>query len=155
MKPRKCRKPKGAYLEHSVKLQVRFQEVDSLGIVWHGHYITYFEDARVAFGKKYGLSYTDIRNAELVTPLTFLSCDFIRPARYDDELQVLARLYRRESARIEFYYEVARARDMTLLATGATLQAFVDLDGKLLLTPPQFMRDFYGRWETHMVSIDE
>ena len=36
---------------------VRFNEVDSMGVVWHGHYAVYFEDAREAFGAKYGLEY--------------------------------------------------------------------------------------------------
>ena len=37
--------------------EVRFSEVDSMGVVWHGHYAMYFEDAREAFGAKYGLEY--------------------------------------------------------------------------------------------------
>lgn len=35
----------------------RFSEVDSMNIVWHGSYPLYFEDAREAFGEKYGLGY--------------------------------------------------------------------------------------------------
>lgn len=37
--------------------RVRFDEVDSLGIVWHGHYVKYLEDGREAWGRKYGLTY--------------------------------------------------------------------------------------------------
>ena len=37
--------------------EVRFSEVDSMGVVWHGHYAIYFEDAREAFGAKYDLEY--------------------------------------------------------------------------------------------------
>lgn len=154
MKSRKNRKPKGRYLEHRVRLRVRFQEVDVLGIVWHGHYLTYFEDARIAFGKKYGIDYTDIRDADIVAPLAHVSCDYLRPAKYDDELEVLVRLFMRESAKIEFYYEVSRASDNTLLAAGSSVQVFLDLEGKLLLTMPEFMKAFYGRWERHMLTAD-
>ena len=38
-------------------VEIRFNEVDSMGVVWHGHYATYFEDAREEFGRKYGLEY--------------------------------------------------------------------------------------------------
>jgi hypothetical protein len=38
---------------------IRFNEADPLGIVWHGHYIRYFEDGREAFGKKFGITYLD------------------------------------------------------------------------------------------------
>ena len=42
--------------------KVRFNETDSLGITWHGHYVTYFEDGREAFGTAFGLHYLDIFN---------------------------------------------------------------------------------------------
>ena len=44
-------------LKASKELEVRFSEVDSMGVVWHGSYAVYFEDAREAFGAKYGLGY--------------------------------------------------------------------------------------------------
>ena len=44
---------------HRIEMAVRFNEADPLGIVWHGHYIRYFEDGREDFGKKYGLAYLD------------------------------------------------------------------------------------------------
>jgi acyl-CoA thioester hydrolase len=121
--------------------------VDSLQIVWHGHYLTYFEEARMAFGRKYGITYDDIRQAGIQTPVVHVSCDYLLPARFDDALEVTARLYTRESAKIEIYYEVRRPADGALLATGQTIQAFADPEGQLLLTTPEFMRDFYKRWE--------
>ena len=44
-------------LRASKEFAVRFSEVDSMNVVWHGSYPLYFEDAREAFGKKYGLEY--------------------------------------------------------------------------------------------------
>lgn len=41
-------------------IPVRFSEIDSLGILWHGHYIKYFEDGREAFGAEYNLGYMDV-----------------------------------------------------------------------------------------------
>ena len=154
MQPRRSRKPKGRYLEHRASVRVRFQEVDSLQIVWHGHYLTYFEEARMAFGRRYGIAYDDIRRAGLTAPVAHLSCDYLLPARFDEELCVTARLYARDSAKIEFYYEVSRASDGALLATGETIQAFADPGGALLLTMPEFMREFYRRSEGEMRSDD-
>ena len=42
-------------LKTSKEFEIRFSEVDSMNIVWHGAYPLYFEDAREAFGKKYDL----------------------------------------------------------------------------------------------------
>ena len=42
------------YLECAAEVTVRFQEVDSMGVVWHGHYLTFFEEGRAAFGREFG-----------------------------------------------------------------------------------------------------
>ena len=46
------RKKTEASLTDRTSFQVRFSEVDSMKIVWHGEYIRYFEDGREAFGLK-------------------------------------------------------------------------------------------------------
>ena len=148
--PRIRNKPRGSYLEHHATVHVRFQEVDSLRIVWHGHYLTYFEEARVALGKKYGIGYTDFVNAGLLAPVIHASSDYVRPASFGDELKVFGRIYKQESSKIQYYFEVHRPKDTTLLATGQTVHALTDLDGNLCLTLPQFMREFYARWESDM-----
>jgi len=153
--PNRRRPPPGRYLEHRTRVRVRFREVDSLRVVWHGHYLTYFGDARVALGRKYGIHYDDIGNAGLSAPIVHVSCDFLAPAGFDEELEISARLYERESAKIEFYYEVRRVADSALLVVGRTVQAFADHEGDLLLTLPQFMRDFYERRRDDMQEDDE
>ena len=49
-------------LKTETEILVRFNEADPLGIVWHGHYIRYFEDGREDFGKSYGIGYLDFYN---------------------------------------------------------------------------------------------
>ena len=155
MKKRKHQPPKGRHIEHRTSLRVRFQEVDTLQVVWHGHYLTYFEQARVELGRRYGIHYCDIRNAGLVAPIVHVSCDFLAPAHFDEEIEVVARLYERESAKMEFYYEVRSLETQALLATGRTVQVFADPQGDLLLTMPPFMLDFYGRWRDRMRESNE
>lgn len=150
MKLRRGRRPKGRYLEHCVPVRVRFNEVDSLHIVWHGHYYKYFEDGRWAFGQHYGLSYLDILRAGYIAPVVHSTCDHFTPARYEDELVVTTRLYEQESAKIVYYYEINRVLDNELVATGKTIQAFLDQELNLVLTLPEFMRDFYTRWQDKM-----
>ncbi len=152
MKSRRCRVPEGRYLEHRTSATVRFQEVDSLGIVWHGHYLSYFEDARTAFGRRYGLDYTDIVRAAVTAPVVHVSCDYMSPARYGEQLEVVARLLEQDSAKLEFHYEISRGADATLLAVGCSVQAFADLQGRLILVLPEFVRRFYKSWEHLMVE---
>ena len=54
------RKTAEASLVGKTSLRVRFSEVDSMQIVWHGEYVRYFEDGREAFGREFaGLGYMD------------------------------------------------------------------------------------------------
>ena len=175
MRSRRLLPPKGKYLESRAAVRVRFQEVDALHVVWHGHYLAYLEDARVDFGRAYGLRYEDIRAAGLMAPVVSLACNYLQPAWFDDRLEVVTRLYQRETATIEFYYEIRRAegwengdkpllsrgglspfsRPFSLLAVAQTTQAFADEQGVLMLTMPPLLRDFYARWEGSMRSSDE
>ena len=60
-------------------IQVRFSEVDSMGVVWHGNYIKYFEDGREEFGNKFGINYLDFRNRGILIPIVKIVCDYKRP----------------------------------------------------------------------------
>lgn len=69
-------------LKETIPFSVRFSEVDSMNIVWHGSYSLYFEDAREAFGKRYGLGYFDIFGNGYYAPLVELSFNYKRPIKY-------------------------------------------------------------------------
>ena len=97
------------YLEQCTQVRVRFQEVDSLQVVWHGHYLSYFEEGRTAFGREFGFHYTDILEAGFVAPLVHIEIDYFAPARFGDILEVRTRLYPSEAARISFDYLVLDA----------------------------------------------
>ena len=51
------------------EIKVRFGEVDSMGIVWHGNYVKYMEDGRESFGEKYGITYLDFFKNRVMSPV--------------------------------------------------------------------------------------
>ena len=65
-------------LSGKIEINVRFNEADPLGIVWHGHYIRYFEDGREAFGNEHGIGYLDFYKQGLIIPIVSIQCDFKR-----------------------------------------------------------------------------
>ena len=137
------------YLEDAVALRVRFNEVDALHIVWHGHYAGYFEEARRAFGRRYGIDYPVFLQHNIAVPVVNLWIDYKLPARLDDTLRMTARLYQSASAKIEFDYDVFRG-DIQL-ATGGTVQVFTTPDGEMLLAPPPFVQELYRQWENQWI----
>ena len=64
-------------------MKIRFSEVDSMNIVWHGSYMMYFEDAREAFGREYGIAYLDIFGNGYYAPLVEISFKYKSPITYD------------------------------------------------------------------------
>ena len=65
------------------KVTVRYAETDRMGIVHHSNYPIWYEIARNDYIKMFGISYTDMENAGVMTPLLNLSCHFGIPALYD------------------------------------------------------------------------
>lgn len=121
-------------------------------VVWHGHYITYFEEGRRAFGRKYGLDYPVFLEHQVVAPLVKVNVEYLSPAREGDVVLVTARLLESQGAKIEFEYDIRRESDGRALARGYTMQAFTTLQGELVLTRPAFMAERYKRWETLWIA---
>ena len=92
--------PDRRFLSERCRVRVRFQEVDSLRVVWHGNYLTYFEDGRNAFGRRYDFGYEKILEAGFIAPLVHVELDYFYPARFDQQLEVETRLHLDLGARI-------------------------------------------------------
>ena len=75
-------------LKHTTSIEVKFSEADPLGIVWHGHYIRYFEDGRESFGKKYGIGYLAFYKNGYVIPVVNVQCDYKKSLRYGDTITI-------------------------------------------------------------------
>jgi acyl-CoA thioester hydrolase len=134
-------------LESTATVRVRFHEVDTLRVVWHGHYAAYFEEARRAFGREYGVDYTVFIDQNIAVPVVQLRVDYFAPARVSDVLQIGARLLKSEAAKLLFTYEVRREGEALLLASGSTVQVFTTPAGELLPTWPRFMESLLKSWE--------
>jgi acyl-CoA thioester hydrolase len=133
-------------LRLGIERTVRFEEVDSLGIVWHGRYPSYFEDARVAFGEKYGICYMDFYSNGVVAPIKQMHLDYHRPLRFRDKMTVEAILHWSEAARLNFEFIIQNSRG-ELSTTGYTVQMMLDLDENILVVLPSFYEKFLNKWK--------
>ena len=130
-------------LKATVPLNIRFSEVDSMNIVWHGSYVMYFEDAREAFGKKYGIAYLDIYGNGYYAPLVDLSFKYKSPITYDMKPEITITYKPVDAAKIVFDYEITNPENGEVLATGHSVQVFMDLNYQLVWVNP----DFYEAWK--------
>lgn len=126
------------------EIRVRFNEADPLGIVWHGHYIRYFEDGREDFGSRFGIGYLDVFNRGFVVPVVNVDCSFKKSLRYGDTVIVETRFIPCEAAKILFTYSLYKKDTRELVATGNSVQVFLDKEHSSLqlLNPP-----FFEEWK--------
>jgi acyl-CoA thioester hydrolase len=130
-------------LKASKEIDIRFSEVDSMKIVWHGSYTLYFEDAREAFGKKYGIGYMDIFNNGYYAPLVDLRFEYKKPLNYESKAHIEITYRNTETAKLIFDYEIFDMDDNSLVAKGYSVQVFLDKQFQLVWTNP----DFYVEWK--------
>ena len=133
-------------LTSTVEFPVRFSDVDSMQIVWHGHYVKYMEEGREDFGRKFGISYMMIKAEGYVAPVVKLSCDFKKSLSYEDTVVVETRYVDSPAAKITYSFKIFRGSDKELIATGESIQVFLDINNELVLTIPPFFADWKKKW---------
>ncbi|MCF6297183.1 MAG: acyl-CoA thioesterase [Flavobacteriaceae bacterium] len=124
-------------IKETTTIRVRFNETDPLGIVWHGNYISYFEEGRESFGRKHGLSYLDVKTNGYVTPIIESFTQHKLPLKYGDIATIETTFVNTQSAKMTFTYQIFNP-DGKLACIGKTIQVFVENNGELSLNLPPF-----------------
>lgn len=126
-------------LSEKLEFKVRFNEADPLGIVWHGHYLSYFEDGREAFGEKYGLRYLDIYKQGYTAPVVSINCNYKKSLQYGDTAVVETIYINNPASKINFQYKIYNPTTLQLIAEGSSMQVFLDRNTmQLQLSTPEF-----------------
>ena len=127
--------------EHSVsvELEVPFHDVDSLHIVWHGHYFKYFELARTAFMRGRGLDVAEVVEAGYAMLVVDSRCRHSFPLRYGDRFRVTAWCVEWQH-RVRIRFELWNMTHDRRSARGHTVLVTTDLGGALLFETPDVIR---------------
>lgn len=137
-------------LKDRAEVKVRFGEVDSMGIVWHGNYVKYIEEGRESFGKKHGISYLDIYAHDVMAPVVNMNVDYKKQVQYGDVLIIETEFVNSKAAKIIFKFRIFRKSDNELVATAETTQVFINMNREMILYPPQFVLD----WKKKVGLVD-
>jgi acyl-CoA thioester hydrolase len=129
-------------IQSRVQVTVRYAETDMMGIVYHANYLPWFEVGRATLLKEIGVPYRRLEEEGFRLPVLEVSAKYLRPAVYDDTLDIVTTLRDRPLLRIYLEYEVRRGGD--LLATGTTVHAFVDRNGRPV-RPPALAAEMIGK----------
>lgn len=125
---------------YSHEIRVGFRDTDAMGIVWHGNYLAYFEEGREALGRQHGISYSDIMAHGYTAPVVKSVCEHKKPLRYGDVARIETAFIYTPAAKIIYKYRIFDT-DNAIACTGETIQVFLDKEGLLVLTEPEFFKN--------------
>jgi acyl-CoA thioester hydrolase len=123
-------------------LRVRYAETDKMGVVYYANYLVWFEVARAELLRSLGWSYREMEREGVALPVIESHCEYHSPARYDDEIEVRTMGRMLSPVRLEFHYEVVRREDATLSASGRTVHAAVNMEGRPCRLPARIREVF-------------
>lgn len=128
---------------YTYRHRVRYRECDPMGIVYHAHYVDYFEYARTEALREMGLAYKTLEDSGVIMPVVDLSVQYKRPAAYDDVLEITASFNEVPRVRVPIDYTVHRVADETLLVTGRVTLCFVDRTRNRPMPAPDAIRSLF------------
>jgi acyl-CoA thioester hydrolase len=128
-------------ISHKTLFRVRYVDTDQMQFMHHARYLEYFEAARTEMLRSYGLPYNEVEKSGFQLPLVEAGLKYIRPAFYDDLLEIEASVKELYSPKVHIYYSVRRKGDEKLLVEGFTLHAFISVETKKAVRPPKFYID--------------
>ncbi|MCH4888955.1 acyl-CoA thioesterase [Acidaminobacter sp. JC074] len=111
---------------HKEYIRPRYEETDQMGVIYHGNYITWFEQARSGFFRELGYSYKRLEDEGYWIPVIEVGCKYFAPAKYDEEVYVKTSIAAHSGVRIELKYQVYDVETDTLLVEGFTKHATTD-----------------------------
>lgn len=134
------------------RVQVKFSEIDSMRRVWHGSFVTYFEDGRESFGRHYpGIGYADMQREGIYAPVYDIHVKYLAPLALDDVAVIYTDYIYKPGARLDYHYQVYRESDGRLCAEGESVQLFIDVNGELMLEKPAY----YQQWQDKFLCLNK
>jgi acyl-CoA thioester hydrolase len=138
----------GADFTHCHKIRVRYAETDAMGVVYYGNYLTYFEVARVEYLRAAGADYRSLEDKKMTGAVVESHVRYHASAVFDDELSLWTRCASLGKVRFRFEYEVWRAADRTLVASGYTEHALLAHGSLRPIRIPDWLRADVERFES-------
>ena len=132
------------WFEYPVK--VHPHHTDYAGVVWHGTYLTWMEEARVEALRSLGIEYADLVAMGCELPVVDLSIRYHRSLKMGAEAIVRTRMMEMHGIRINWEYEIQSIdRTITHVTAQVTLVAVDIVKGKILRQLPAEIRDALKR----------
>ncbi|MBI5215662.1 MAG: acyl-CoA thioesterase [Ignavibacteriae bacterium] len=119
-------------------IRVRYADTDQMKFAYYGRYFEYFEQGRSDLLRMIGLPYPEIEKRGFFLPVIEAHANYLKSARYDDELVVKTIFKELPQARLRIEYEVLNNETKELFATGHTVHSFLNASTNKPTRTPEF-----------------
>ncbi|MFY1046570.1 acyl-CoA thioesterase [Chryseobacterium sp. GP-SGM7] len=119
-------------------LRVRYAETDPMKYVYYGNYATYFELGRVELFRSIGISYDEIEKQGIWLPVSDYKVKYLKPALYDQKLEIHTFMRKIPGVRIEFEYEIYN-EDQVKITEASTTLFFLNAETNKVIKCPDFL----------------
>lgn len=121
---------------HRSTTRVLYADTDQMGFVYYGNYPRYYEIGRVEAMRSLGLKYSDLESKfGIFMPVLSMDIRYIRPALYDEELNLETRIAKIPDDKIVFRTDIYNEKD-DLVNSGTVRLFFMDkASGQRISTP--------------------
>ena len=115
---------------HEQKLRVRYEETDTMGVVYYAKFLVWMEVGRVGLLRDIGFGYAEWVKRGIEFPVVQAHADYRASARFDDEVLVKTKVAEVGNSSIRFENEIYKLPEMKLLCTGHTIHALTTKAGR-------------------------
>ena len=115
-----------------------------MGVVYHTHYLDFFEVGRTEALRDVGIRYRDLEDDGIIMPVVEVEVQYHGPARYDDLLRVDVHFEHPPTVRVPIDYTVRRDGEDDVLVTGHTTLCFMDAERRRPTRAPAAVRDAFA-----------
>ena len=141
--------PSPILITKSTTIHVPFHDVDSLNIVWHGHYVKYLEVARCELLELINYNYSKMKAYGHAWPIVDVRIKYIKPAVFDQKIIVKSTLDEWEN-RIKISYAIFDESGQNKICKATTTQMAIDVEtGETLFESPSVLIDLVNQYAKH------
>ena len=128
-------------------IRVRYGETDPMKYVYYGNYAEYFEVARVELFRSLGMSYDEIEKRGIFLPVSEYKIKYLKPALYDQLLEIRTYVRKIPGIRIEFDYEIFNEDQVKITEASTTLFFLDSQTNKIVKCPDYLMELIQKKWD--------
>lgn len=111
-------------MKNQTNIEVRYQETDQMGVVYHANYLVWFEIGRTKLIEQLGFKYAEMEKEGFVSPVVDIQISYKHPARYGDTVTINTSIQTYTGIRTIYAYEIKNEQG-DLLCTGTSTHVVV------------------------------